>query len=105
MKKSTSIIIVSLISFLVIFFGVDFWTGKSTVYDGTIYDTYVNYYTNNGVRTSNCYAEVTTDEDMGMPIKVSISIEQYRNFEKGQSVKLEMSRGGITGFNYDSRVR
>jgi asparagine N-glycosylation enzyme membrane subunit Stt3 len=108
-KKEIKIAIVSVIAFVTIFIGADWWTGKSVTVPGTVQQTDMNFQTNtnNGhQRTTVHYtAIVTTNENMGMPVTVPISAGQYNSMKYGDETNVEISTGGITGWLYYARLK
>jgi hypothetical protein len=104
-KQVTLIIVIALI--IIGFCGIDWGTGSSYQLDGIIQDTHMQARSNEGSTHVyfTHYADVVTDENMGMPYTVHISSGQYKRFKLGQEVKLEVNRGGITRITYYRKIR
>jgi hypothetical protein len=101
--------ICAVFAFLLLFFGADWWTGKSVTVPGTIQhtDMQINTSSNDGHHSTSIHytTVVTTDENMGMPFTVPISAGQYKSLKYGDEVTVEISTGGITGWIHYARLR
>ena len=86
---------------------VDFWKGDSGVYDGEVIGKHSEYRSgsDNSSGSTTYYLEVITDQDFGIPSDISVWHGKYRKFHTGDSCKVEIAKGGITGFTYYTRVR
>jgi regulatory protein YycI of two-component signal transduction system YycFG len=109
-NDKTKIIAIVVTVVLALFVGVDFWTGKAITIPATIESTDMDIRTSNSDDSFNrvkisYYAQVSSEDNMGIPINVSISSGQYKSLKYGDKVSLEISRGGITKIKYYAKVR
>jgi len=110
-NSDTKTIICVVVAVLLIGFGVtDFWTGGSKTNKATIERTWMDVDTStdsdgNVSIDHSYYADITSDENYGMPLTISINRGKYRGLHQGQEVTVETAWGGITGFTYYKRIR
>lgn len=109
-NDKTKIIAIVVSVALLLFIGADFWTGKAITVSGVVETTDIHINTNHNndgyTRTSvNYSALVSTNQNMGIPVTVSITNGQYKILKYGDEVKVEISRGGITGITHYTKLR
>lgn len=100
-------VVIGIVVVLACFALVDFWMGKSNSIPATVESVWDEvHYDDDSISVDRTYyATVSSNENMGMPVKVSINSGQYRSLDKGNSVTLETARGGITGIVYYRKIR
>jgi hypothetical protein len=101
-----TIVAAVLLSLLLGFGLVDFWSGNSDTYDGVITDKYTRASGGGDSPVRNhYYLIVSSDANMGMPVEVSVWQHKFWKYNSGDKCRVEVATGGITGFTYYARIR